>query len=163
LSVLSHYKNPIKSLLPNLTQNATIMPVELRKRAAKVPPSETRPAKKASTPTTKAESKKPAPAKKAAVAASKLKEKVVGSKEPAAAADTEEDKAVATTEKPAAVAKSSKAAGLLTVGETIDLESFGGEVETHDGKKVTLKQLLEESKSGLGKFIRLHPMYIMNT
>jgi peroxiredoxin Q/BCP len=38
------------------------------------------------------------------------------------------------------------------VGASVDLDSFGGEVETHDGKKTTLKQLVEESKAGVVLF-----------
>jgi peroxiredoxin Q/BCP len=34
-------------------------------------------------------------------------------------------------------------------GESINLDEFGGEVETHDGKTVTLKQLVEESGAGV--------------
>lgn len=37
-------------------------------------------------------------------------------------------------------------------GSVIDLEGFGGEVETHDGDKVTLKQLVDESKGGVVLF-----------
>ncbi|KAJ5176436.1 uncharacterized protein N7482_002313 [Penicillium canariense] len=38
------------------------------------------------------------------------------------------------------------------VGETIDLEDFGGEIETNDGTKTTLKKLVEESTSGVVLF-----------
>ncbi|KAL8873526.1 MAG: hypothetical protein Q9174_001032 [Haloplaca sp. 1 TL-2023] len=38
------------------------------------------------------------------------------------------------------------------VGESIDLEGFGGEVETHDGVKTNLKKLLDESKNGVVLF-----------
>jgi len=39
------------------------------------------------------------------------------------------------------------------VGSTIsDLEAFGGEVETNDGEKTTLKKLLDKSKSGVVLF-----------
>ncbi|KAF1990956.1 AhpC-TSA-domain-containing protein [Aulographum hederae CBS 113979] len=37
-------------------------------------------------------------------------------------------------------------------GDAVDLAGFGGEVETHDGKKVTLKQLVEESEAGVVLF-----------
>jgi len=40
----------------------------------------------------------------------------------------------------------------VSVGDTIPLESFGGEIETNDGKKTSLKQLAEESKAGLVLF-----------
>ncbi|KAI1762020.1 AhpC-TSA-domain-containing protein [Hypoxylon sp. FL1150] len=35
------------------------------------------------------------------------------------------------------------------VGENITLDGFGGEIETNDGDKTTLKALVEESKSGV--------------
>jgi len=35
------------------------------------------------------------------------------------------------------------------VGDIVDLDGFGGDIETHDGKKVTLKQLVDESKAGV--------------
>ncbi|KAJ5444977.1 Alkyl hydroperoxide reductase subunit C/ Thiol specific antioxidant, partial [Penicillium cf. griseofulvum] len=35
------------------------------------------------------------------------------------------------------------------VDDTIDIETFGGEFETNEGEKTTLKKLLEESKSGV--------------
>lgn len=40
----------------------------------------------------------------------------------------------------------------VTVGETIALEGFGGEIETNDGTKTTLKQLVDESKAGVVLF-----------
>ncbi|RHZ56774.1 thioredoxin peroxidase DOT5 [Aspergillus thermomutatus] len=39
-----------------------------------------------------------------------------------------------------------------TVGDTIDLDGFGGEVELNDGMKTTLKHLVETSKSGIVLF-----------
>ena len=46
------------------------------------------------------------------------------------------------------------AAGAISpnVRDTIALASFGGEVETHDGEKVTLAKLVEESKAGVVLF-----------
>lgn len=38
------------------------------------------------------------------------------------------------------------------VGDTITLEGFGGEIETHEGTKTTLKALVDESKSGVVLF-----------
>ena len=38
------------------------------------------------------------------------------------------------------------------VGDTIDLEGFGGEIETNDGVKTTLKKLVDESKAGVVLF-----------
>jgi len=40
----------------------------------------------------------------------------------------------------------------VTVGETIILEGFGGEIETNDGVKTTLKHLVDESKGGVVLF-----------
>lgn len=40
----------------------------------------------------------------------------------------------------------------VAVGDTVTINGFGGEVETHDGEKVTLKKLVDESKSGVVLF-----------
>ena len=40
----------------------------------------------------------------------------------------------------------------VAVGDTITIDGFGGQVETNDGQKVTLKRLLDESKSGVVLF-----------
>ena len=37
----------------------------------------------------------------------------------------------------------------ISLGDTINLDDFGGEIETNDGEKVTLKKLVDESKSGV--------------
>ena len=37
----------------------------------------------------------------------------------------------------------------LAAGDTVTLEGFGGEIETHDGEKTTLKKLVEDCKAGL--------------
>ncbi|KAI8962843.1 AhpC-TSA-domain-containing protein [Daldinia sp. FL1419] len=50
--------------------------------------------------------------------------------------------------KPADANGSSKPAKPV-VGDTLTLDGFGGEFETNDGKKTTLKDLLDESKSGV--------------
>jgi peroxiredoxin Q/BCP len=105
------------------------MPVELRKRKAPQPPPAPAPAaKKAS---------KPAKAKKAAPAAKKEVEK-----KPAAAA------AAAA----AADADAAPAGKKVAVGDVIDIDGFGGEIQTNDGDKTTLKELLEESASGVVLF-----------
>lgn len=46
------------------------------------------------------------------------------------------------------------AAGAISpsVGDTIALGSFGGEIETHNGEKVTLAKLVEDSKAGVVLF-----------
>ncbi|GAB1215949.1 hypothetical protein ATERTT37_005147 [Aspergillus terreus] len=38
------------------------------------------------------------------------------------------------------------------VGDTISLDDFGGEIETNDGAKTTLKKLVDESKAGVVLF-----------
>lgn len=43
-------------------------------------------------------------------------------------------------------------AGAVAVGSTITLEGFGGEIETNDGVKTTLKKLVDESKGGVVLF-----------
>ena len=40
----------------------------------------------------------------------------------------------------------------VAAGDTITMDGFGGEVETNDGEKVTLKKLVDESKSGVVLF-----------
>jgi thioredoxin-dependent peroxiredoxin len=48
--------------------------------------------------------------------------------------------------------KANGSAGPPAVGSTIDLEGFGGEVETQDGLKTTLAKLVGDSKSGVVLF-----------
>lgn len=56
-------------------------------------------------------------------------------------------------EKPAeGTAAKSKSAGPPKTGDKIDFEGFGGEIETNEGKKVTLQSLVEESKAGVVLF-----------
>ena len=43
-------------------------------------------------------------------------------------------------------------ANKVAAGDTITIDGFGGEIETNDGEKVTLKQLVDESKSGVVLF-----------
>lgn len=47
---------------------------------------------------------------------------------------------------------SSAGTSKVAVGDTITLDSFGGEVETNDGEKTTLKALVEKSGSGVVLF-----------
>lgn len=54
--------------------------------------------------------------------------------------------------KGAAATNGAKAAGATSVGSTLTLAGFGGEVETHDGEKTTLKQLVDESQNGVVLF-----------
>ncbi|WPH02206.1 Hypothetical protein R9X50_00506100 [Acrodontium crateriforme] len=52
----------------------------------------------------------------------------------------------------APTATDKKKTGPPKVGEKITLDGFGGQVETNDGKKVTLAQLVAESKAGVVLF-----------
>src|SRR5882724_6793670 len=56
------------------------------------------------------------------------------------------------TSKKAKATNGAGTASRVTVGETITLEGFGGEIELHDGTKTTLKALVEESKAGVVLF-----------
>ncbi|GJN67935.1 thioredoxin-like fold protein [Purpureocillium lilacinum] len=114
------------------------MPVELRKRKAPAPPPAPAPA-----PKKKAASKAKPPAGKPKKAAAKVADKVEEAVARAAPAKAEED--VAKAEKKEDGKK-------VAVGDVIDLESFGGEVETNDGQKTSLKKLVDESKSGVVLF-----------
>lgn len=51
--------------------------------------------------------------------------------------------------KKAAVASSTGTASSITVGSILDLNDFGGVISTHDGRTVTLKSLVGESKAGV--------------
>lgn len=118
------------------------MPVELRKRKAPAPAPEP-PVKKQS---------------KVSKAASKVKEAVK-------AKPTKPTKPTKSTK--SADANGSSKPAKPVVGDTLTLDGFGGEFETNDGKKTTLKALLDESKSGVVIFTypkastpgcKLHPM-----
>lgn len=43
-------------------------------------------------------------------------------------------------------------ASAVSVGSTIALEDFGGEIETNDGEKTSLKKLVDESEGGVVLF-----------
>lgn len=105
------------------------MPVELRKRKAPAAPPPAPPAKKQS---------------KVAKAAAKVKQAVSG-------------KAAKPAPAPAPAAKSNgdaaaAGAGKVAVGDVIALDGFGGEIETNDGEKTSLKALVEASGSGVVLF-----------
>ncbi|KAG6123059.1 hypothetical protein E4U14_000011 [Claviceps sp. LM454 group G7] len=143
------------------------MPVELRKRKAPLPPPAPAPPRK-KTPRVNGADKAASKAKvgvkakaKAKTAASKKKEEeeeeteekekaVVPQPEkdaspPAAATDTNAAASASSAASPAAAKK-------VAVGDVIDLDGFGGEIEINDGKKTTLKELVEESGSGVVVF-----------
>lgn len=112
------------------------MPVELRKRK-EAPPAPAPPTKK----------KAPAKTKKAD------SEKTVVEKVQETVAEKVETVKEAVAGKPSNGASAPKAAGgAPKVGDSIDLSTFGGEVETNDGNKTTLAKLVEESKGGVVLF-----------
>lgn len=141
------------------------MPVELRKRKAPVAPPAPAPSKKkvatkAKKPAGKAkdEVKKPSakadkPSKDDEATESEApeeKETVKDTKESAKddAKEESKDDKKDDKKKPAAAA----AAGKIAVGDVIDLEGFGGEIQTNDGETTSLKKLLDDSKSGVVLF-----------
>jgi hypothetical protein len=92
-----------------------------------------------------------------------LRKRKAPASEPAAAPPAKKKSAVAKVVekvKKAVVPKKEKTNGAavstssskVAVGSTITLEGFGGEVETNDGVKTTLKKLVEESKGGVVLF-----------
>ncbi|KAM0555069.1 hypothetical protein ACHAPJ_006418 [Fusarium lateritium] len=128
------------------------MPVELRKRKAPAAPPPA-PAKRKSTSKT---GKAAAKVKEAAAKVTKedKPEKVEEVKE-----DTKEEPAKE-VEKPVEEPKAEepkaqeakKTGGKLEVGDVVDLDGFGGEIETNDGEKTSLKKLVDESKTGVALF-----------
>ncbi|ETI21837.1 hypothetical protein G647_05906 [Cladophialophora carrionii CBS 160.54] len=138
------------------------MPVELRKRPAPKEPAAPPPAAKRGSGSSV---KKLADKAKAAVTGSGSK-KSTTTTTPAAAETEPEQPATTETSAPiipetvpavpgTAPAKANgtaKGSGKLEVGETIDLEGFGGTVQTHDGSSVTVKELIEKSGAGVVLF-----------
>ncbi|KAF5662254.1 peroxiredoxin Q BCP [Fusarium heterosporum] len=123
------------------------MPVELRKRKAPAAPPPPPVKRKASGKTGKA-------AAKVKEAATKVAEKEEPEKVEELKEETKEEKK--TEEEPKAeepkAQEPKKADGKLEVGDVVNLDDFGGEVETNDGEKTTLKKLVDESKSGVVLF-----------
>lgn len=129
--VASEYLHDTNATALQLRDHTFNMPVELRKRK-EAPPAPVRPAKKSAP----AKGKKPAG------------EKTVVEKVQDTAAETVET----VKEAVAGVVNGKASKPTATAGETIDLSSFGGEIETDDGKKTTLAKLVEESKRGVVLF-----------
>ncbi|KAF5549256.1 peroxiredoxin Q BCP [Fusarium napiforme] len=120
------------------------MPMELRKRKASTAPPPP-PVKRKST------TKVPKAAAKVKDAAAKVTEK---KEEPEEAKETKEEEKteeVPKAEEPKAE-EPKKTGGKPKVGDVVDLDGFGGEIETNDGEKTTLKKLVDESKSGVVLF-----------
>lgn len=117
------------------------MPMELRKRKASTAPPPP-PVKRKST------TKVPKAAAKVKEAAAKVTEK---KEEPEEAKEEEKTEEEPKAEEPKAE-ESKKTGGKPKVGDVVDLDGFGGEIETNDGEKTTLKKLVDESKSGVVLF-----------
>jgi thioredoxin-dependent peroxiredoxin len=115
--------------------------VELRKR--KAPPPPPFPAKKKAAPGTGRKPGRPKAAEPAKPPAEDAKKKADDKP-----AKTEKDAAAPAAEKAAADAPAAAPA----TGAVVELDGFGGEFETHEGKKTTLKQLVDESKAGVVLF-----------
>jgi len=115
--------------------------MELRKRKASTAPPPP-PVKRKST------TKVPKAAAKVKEAAAKVTEK---KEEPEEAKEEEKTEEEPKAEEPKAE-ESKKSGGKPKVGDVVDLDGFGGEIETNDGEKTTLKKLVDESKSGVVLF-----------
>jgi peroxiredoxin Q/BCP len=130
--------------------------VELRKRKTP-PPAPVRPAKKVAAPRRKkaAAADKTVVEKAAEVASETVEavtEAVSEAVEAVKEAVTSTDSANGSANANANAAPVAEAVGAPKVGDTIDLATFGGQIETHDGTKTTLKQLVEASKGGVVLF-----------
>lgn len=110
--------------------------VELRKRPA--PPPAAPPAKKKAAPKSKAKKEDATPAE------------AVAEEQPAAADDAAPAEDAAKDD--IAETKAKTSSGPPKQGDRIDLEGFGGEVETNDGQKTTLAQIAQSSKKGVVLF-----------
>ncbi|KAM5352599.1 hypothetical protein ACJ41O_005321 [Fusarium nematophilum] len=122
------------------------MPVELRKRKAREPPAP---------PPAPAKKKTAGRPGKAGKAAAKVKEAVAKVVDKKAEKAEEPEEEVAKEEENKAEepeAEEPKKAGKAEVGDVVNLDGFGGEIETNDGEKTTLKKLVDESKSGVVLF-----------
>ncbi|KAH8596516.1 thioredoxin-like protein [Bisporella sp. PMI_857] len=90
--------------------------------------------------------------------APELRKRKAPATEPAAAPPAKKgpvSKAVATTKKVVAKATTSNGSSSVSkiaVGDTITLDGFGGEIETHTGEKTTLKKLVDDSVAGVVLF-----------
>ncbi|KAH7266164.1 thioredoxin peroxidase dot5 [Fusarium solani] len=139
------------------------MPVELRKRKAREPPAPPPAPAKKRTPAAKtgkaaAAKVKAAPAKapgkrgrpaKAKVEEEPAKEEEEKKEEEKVEEEKEEEKTEEKVEEPKETKKKSDKA---EVGDVVDLDGFGGEIETNEGEKTTLKALVDESKAGVVLF-----------
>lgn len=65
---------------------------------------------------------------------------------------TSKAKATAPEKKKGSTANGSSSSTKIGVADSITLDGFGGEIETNDGEKTTLKNLIEDSRSGVVLF-----------
>jgi peroxiredoxin Q/BCP len=124
------------------------MPAELRKRK-EAPPAPVRPAKKKAAPKGKKADTEKTVVEQVQETVAATVEQV---QETAAATIESVKETVASVANGESSKPTATAGGTPKVGDTIDLTSFGGEVETHDGNKTTLAKLVEESKGGVVLF-----------
>ncbi|CAG7556039.1 unnamed protein product [Fusarium equiseti] len=127
------------------------MPVELRKRKAPAAPPPPPVKRKATAKTGKAAKVKEAAAKVAEKEDKPEKAEELKEEAKEEAKEEKEEEEEPKTEEPKAK-EAKKTGGKLEVGDVVDLDSFGGEIETNDGEKTTLKKLVDESKSGVVLF-----------
>ena len=121
----------------------------LRKRKAPEPAAPApAPVKKTTSRATKAKPKAE-PKEKVTKTARKAKEEV---KEDVVEEEAKEESKEEPKDEPKEEVKEAKKSGKVEVGDTIDLDTFGGEIETNDGDKTTLKKLVDESKAGVVLF-----------
>ncbi|KAL7901607.1 thioredoxin-like protein [Trichoderma sp. SZMC 28014] len=131
------------------------MPVELRKRKAPVAPPAPAPTKKKAATN---RGRKPAASKAKEDAKKSEPEAEKKASKDEEATDSAPEEAAAPEGKPKDTKDSAKdeekkpAAGKVAVGDVVDLEGFGGEIQTNDGDKTTLKKLVDDSKSGVVLF-----------
>ncbi|KAF5024784.1 hypothetical protein F66182_3128 [Fusarium sp. NRRL 66182] len=123
------------------------MPVELRKRKAPPAPPPAPAKRKTASKTGKAAKVKEAAAKVAEKEEQPEKVEELEKDTPEEPTKEEEKK----EEEPKAE-EPKKTSAKLEVGHVVDLDGFGGEIETNDGDKTTLKKLVDESKSGVVLF-----------
>ena len=64
---------------------------------------------------------------------------------------TSKSKASTPENKPPAVLGPTRGAK-IAIGNSVDLNGFGGEIETNDGEKTTLKKLIDDSRFGVVLF-----------
>ncbi|RSL73533.1 hypothetical protein CEP53_000617 [Fusarium sp. AF-6] len=141
------------------------MPVVLRKRKAPEPPAPPPPApakkrtsaaktgKAAAATAKKAAAPAKVPGKRGRPAKAKVEEPAKEEEEKKEEEKVEEEKEEEKTEDKVEEPKEDKKKNdKAEVGDVVDLDGFGGEIETNDGEKTTLKALVDESKAGVVLF-----------